>query len=126
MDKNTVPDFPLPKAKERNIAVCVHLLPFLGFVMPGINVAIPLAVWYWQKNESSYIAYHAQESLNFQITVMIVYAVWAVSIMILVGLVLLPLVPLAYLLLILFMVRAAIMASKGSYYRYPLILRLIR
>ncbi|MDD7804486.1 MAG: DUF4870 domain-containing protein [Endozoicomonas sp. (ex Botrylloides leachii)] len=118
-----------PKRDEKNLAMLVHLLPFLGFMMPGINIIIPLIIWLTQRDKSPYIEHHSREELNFQITLSIIVCAWIILNMLLIGLLLLPLViitaPLIIIFVFIFMVRAAIMGSRGIYHKYPLSLRLV-
>ena len=122
--KDIMPEY-VPGRDEKNLAMLVHLLPMLGFMIPGINIVIPLVIWFIKRDKSPYIDHHAREELNFQITLSVVIAIWIALKMMLVGLLLLPLVPIAIILVLIFMVRAAIIASRGEYYRYPVTLRLV-
>ncbi len=114
-----------PDRDEKNLAMLVHLLPFLGFMIPGMNIAIPLVIWFMKRDKSPFLDHHAREELNFQITVALVVALWIALKMILVGFLLLPLVPVVTIIVLVLMVRAAIVASRGKYYQYPLIFRLV-
>ena len=114
-----------PGRDERNLAMLSHLLPFFGFMIPGLNIVIPLGIWLVKRNRSPYLDHHARESLNFQITVVLLAAVWGILKMILVGFMLLPLVPVIIILVLVLMVRAAMKASSGDYYKYPFSIRLV-
>lgn len=114
-----------PSRDERNLAMLSHLLPFLGFIMPGMNILIPLLIWLTKRDSSGYVEHHARESLNFQITYTLLAAVWVGLKLMLVGFLLLPLVPVVILFVVIFMVRAGLKASEGNEYRYPLTIRLV-
>lgn len=103
-------------ADEKNIAVLTHLAGTVFSIFPS------LIVWLLKRDDSAYIGDQARDALNFQITVLIAYAVSSVLMVILVGFVLMGLVWLGN---ILFSIVAAIAASKGEYYRYPFTLRLL-
>ena len=103
-------------ADDKNIAVITHLAGTLFSIFPA------LAVWLLKRNDNAYLADQAREALNFQITVLIVQAVSGILIFVVIGFLLLGLVWLAN---IFFCIMAAIAASKGEHYRYPLTLRLI-
>ena len=124
MMNDIIPEYK-PERDEKNLAMLVHLLPFLGFMIPGMNIVIPLVLWFMKRDQSPYLDHHAREELNFQITISVALAVWIALKMMLVGLLLLPLIPIAIILVLVFMVRAAIMASRGEYYKYPFTLRLV-
>ena len=110
---------------DKNLAVLAHLLPLLGFVMPGLNMAIPLVIWWFKRDISSFVEHHARESLNFQITFSLLCVFWSVLTWFLVGWLLLPLVPVVLIVALLFMFRAAMKASNGEFYRYPFTLHLV-
>lgn len=103
-------------ADEKNIAVVTHITGIFFSIFPG------LIVWLLKKDESPYISAQAREALNFQITLLIAYVVAGVLVFILIGFLLFFLIWLAN---ILFSIMAAVAASKGENYRYPLSLRLI-
>ncbi|PKO52471.1 MAG: DUF4870 domain-containing protein [Betaproteobacteria bacterium HGW-Betaproteobacteria-2] len=103
-------------ADEKNIAVVTHITGIFFSIFPG------LIVWLLKKDESPYISEQAREALNFQITLLIAYLVAGVLVFILIGLLLFFLVWLAN---IVFCIMAAVAASKGENYRYPISLRLI-
>ena len=128
MMKDIIPEYK-PERDEKNLAILIHLLPFLGFMMPGMNIVIPLIIWLMKRNQSSYLDHHAREALNFQITLTLIVVTWVVLKILIVGLLLLPLMlfamPIAVILVLIFMIRAAMKASQGEYYKYPFALRLI-
>jgi uncharacterized Tic20 family protein len=101
---------------EKNIAVVTHITGIFFSIFPG------LIVWLLKKDESPYISDQAREALNFQITLLIAYLVAGVLVFILIGFLLIFLIWLAN---IIFSILAAVAASRGENYRYPLSLRLI-
>ena len=110
---------------DKNLAVLAHLLPLLGFVMPGLNMAIPLVIWWLKRDKSIFVEHHARESLNFQITFSLLCVFWSVLTWFLVGWLLLPLVPVVLIVALLFMFRAAMKAGNGEFYRYPFTVHLV-
>lgn len=106
-----------PDKDACNIAMLAHLLGiFTGFLGA-------LVVWLVKKESSPYIAQESAEALNFQLTVMIGYVICSVLSVILIGLVMFPLL---YIVNIVFCILGAIASSKGTGYRYPIALRLIK
>lgn len=103
-----------PTSDEKTIAVLSHILTFIAPILA------PLIIYLVKKNESKYVAYHAKESLNFQITIMIVVIGLCISV---VGLffIWLPAI-IAFVLVII----ATVRASEGVLYKYPFCLRLIK
>jgi uncharacterized Tic20 family protein len=105
-----------PSKDERNLAMLAHLLGIVtGFVGP-------LVIWLIKKDEFGFAAGQAREALNFQITVSIALVA---SIMLKVVLIGILLVPIVFILNFVFCIVAAVSASKGKAYRYPLTLRLV-
>ena len=110
---------------DKNLAVLAHLLPLLGFLMPGLNMAIPLVIWWLKRDKSIFVEHHARESLNFQITFSLLCVLWSVLTFFLVGWLLLPVVPVVLIVALLFMFRAAMKAGNGEFYRYPFTVHLV-
>jgi len=107
------PDIP-STGDERTMAILAHILTIIAPLLA------PLIIYLVKKDDSRFIAYHARESLNFQITVIIVCIVLFVTI---IGILLLWLVGIASLV---FVILATIKASEGKLYRYPFSIRLIK
>ena len=103
-----------PTNDERTLAILCHVLAIFFWILP------PLIIYLIKKDESAYVAEHAKESLNFQITVSIVAIVLALTV---IGIVLIWVLGIARLV---FMIIATIRASDNQLYRYPLTIRLIK
>jgi uncharacterized Tic20 family protein len=103
-----------PSSDEKNLALLSHLLTFI-FPILG-----PLIIYLIKKDESPFIAAHAKESLNFQISLVIICILLVISI---IGILLLWAVGIYSTILV---IVAAIRASEGRLYKYPLTLRLIK
>jgi uncharacterized protein len=107
----------------RNTAVAAHLSTFAGLVVPFGSVIGPLAVWLTRRDRDPFIDQAGREALNFGITIAIYGAVLVVAALMLVGIPLLIAGAVAWVALASL---AAVKASEGQPYRYPLTLRLIR
>jgi uncharacterized Tic20 family protein len=106
-----------PSRDAKNLAMLAHLLGiFTGFL-------VPLIIWLIKKDEDAFIDDQAKEALNFQITATIALIIASFSIYILIGCVLFPAVLIADLVL---GIMAAMAASRGEQYRYPVALRLVQ
>ncbi len=103
-----------PTSDEKTIALLSHILTF---VFP---ILAPLIIYLIKKDESTFIAYHAKESLNFQITLFIAIIALFITV---IGILLLWVVGIIGLV---FVIVATIRASEGKLYKYPLTLRLIK
>ncbi|HEY5810916.1 MAG TPA: DUF4870 domain-containing protein [Povalibacter sp.] len=114
---------PAPSAEERNWAVGAHLSALLG-AFTGIGAILgPLIVWLIKKDTMPFVNDQGKEALNFQITVLLAAVVCVILILVAVGMMLLALL---CLLDLIFIIIAAVKASEGVAYRYPINLRLIK
>ena len=105
-----------PPSEERNLAVAAHLLGVL------ISFLGPLIIWLIKRETAPFVKDQATEALNFQITVLIAHATAGVLMVIGIGCILMPIILVANLIL---SIIAAVAASNGERYRYPIALRLI-
>jgi uncharacterized protein len=101
---------------EKTLAILAQVLGiFTGFLGP-------LVIYLVARPDQPFAKHHAAEALNFQITVTIALFVSAILMLVLIGLILLPVVVIgAFVLEII----AAVAASRGEWYRYPVNLRLV-
>ena len=104
-------------------AALAHVSAFVGYLVPFGNIVGPLLIWLFKKNDYEFVDDQGKESLNFQITITIAIIIAGFSILLLIGIILLPLVLLFDLVMVII---AAIKASNGERYRYPLTIRLIQ
>ena len=103
-----------PTSDEKTMALLSHVLTLVaGFLAP-------LIIWLVKKDDSSFVAAHAKESLNFQITCTIICIVLFIT---LIGILLIWVVGIAALILV---IMASIKANEGKLYRYPFNIRLIK
>jgi uncharacterized protein len=107
----------LPSSDEKTMAILSHILALVSSFIG------PLIIYLIKKDESAYVAEHAKESLNFQITMIIFYIISCVLIIILIGFLLIWLLSIANLVLVII---ATIKASENKMYRYPINFRLIK
>ena len=108
----------LPK-DVTNIAMLAHLLGvFTGFIGP-------LIIWVIKKDDHEFINDQCKEALNFQLALMIAYAVTGMIAIISCGL--LFFVPMApWILGLVFGITATVAASKGEAYQYPVTIRFLK
>ncbi len=112
---------PLDPAQERNWAVAAHLSSFVAAYV-ALGFLGPLVVLHAVGNRSAYVRRHAVEALNFNLSVLLYAAASAVLILILIGLPMLLALGLLYLVSV---ILAAMAASRGEEYRYPLTIRFV-
>jgi uncharacterized protein len=112
--------------------MAAHLSSFAIFV--GIPWFIgPLAVWLIKRNDDPFIDAHGKEALNFNLSLLIYAVAIAVGGVVLgvltLGLAVIPAALLGVALLVLWFVCtiiAAVKASGGETYRYPLTIPLVQ
>jgi uncharacterized protein len=110
-------DGPPPTKDESNMGLLMFILAiFTGFLGP-------LILWLVKKNESKYIDAQGKEILNFQITLIIALLVNIPLWFIVIGIIIHFALIIANVVL---MILGAIKASKGSFYRFPFALRLLK
>jgi uncharacterized Tic20 family protein len=113
-----------PSENERTWAMLAHLSALAGLMMPLLGIVIgPLVVWLARRDESTFVAEHAKEALNFNISVLIGAVVCGLLMLVLVGFLLGTALFIAWLVMTLV---AAIKASEGAIYHYPFSLRLVK
>ena len=110
---------------ERHWGTLCHLSVFLGYLIPYVgNFLGPVVIWYTQKDKYPYVVYNAKEALNFQITMLLISLAYILLVFFThAGLFLSPVL---LILSIGFPVWAAIKTAQGTYFRYPISLRLIK
>jgi uncharacterized Tic20 family protein len=109
---------------ERNWGMACHLAAFAGFIIPiGGGILGPLVVYLVKHEEYPFVDDQGKESLNFQITMVIAYAIGAILMLIGIGFLLLAFVSIYEIVMIII---AAVQASNGVWYRYPINIRLIK
>jgi uncharacterized protein len=105
-------------AKEKLWIVLCHLSLFIGFPF-----LIPFIIYLVKKQESTRIAEHAREVLNFHLSFFFYGLLCAPLVFIVIGFFLLGLLA---LLAAVFSVIAAWQASEDKFFRYPLTIRLLK
>src|SRR4051794_32385984 len=122
MDQPPPPPLPLPQSPtlssdDKIWAVLCHLSLIIG-----VGFLLPLIVYLIKKQDSPVAAEHPREALNFHISVYLYGFVALLLCFVLIGIPLLVLIALGSLI---FAIIAAIDASHGTFYRYPLTIRLV-
>lgn len=107
-----------PRGNDKIWSMLSHLSALFG-----VAIILPLVVYLAMRNESEYVAANAREALNFHISIFM-YVLCCVPLMfVLVGI---PLAIIVGLGSLVFAIIAAVKASAGECYRYPLTLRFVK
>jgi uncharacterized Tic20 family protein len=107
----------IPGGSEKIWSMLSHLSSFIG-----VPFILPLVVYLAMRGESDYVATNAKEALNFHLSVLL-YCLCCIPLtFVVIGIPLLVVIGLASLVMA---VIAAVKASDGGCYRYPLTVRLV-
>ena len=109
---------PMSDSDQRTWAILAHIGPIL------LALLAPLIIWLVFRGRGQFLEDHAKEALNFQITLAIASVVVFVLTVVSGGL--LGILYLAFLAALVFMIMAAVAASKNEPYRYPVNIRFVK
>jgi len=127
METSSPPPLPVGVPAFSNVrtwsALC-HASALLGVFLhfPG-HLIPPLIIWLAKRDDSPELDAHGKEAVNFQISMLIYNAVAAVFCLVLIGFVFLAIL---WVLNAVLVIVAAIQASDGKFYRYPITIRFIQ
>ncbi len=107
-----------PSGNDKIWAMLSHLSTLFG-----LGLLLPLVVFLAMRKDSAYVGENAREALNFHISVFIYVLCCIPLALVLIGIPLLIIIGLGCLVL---SIVAAVKASNGECYRYPLTLRLVK
>ncbi len=102
---------------ERSIAILTHVLSIFFSIIPA------LIIYLVKRDQSPYVAEHAKEALNFQISILIYCIICIPLIFLIVGIFLLIAIGIGSLILY---ILAAVKAADDVLYRYPFSIRFIK
>ena len=103
---------------ERNFSTLMHLSP-LAAVVFGPLIITPLILWLVRKDESAFNDDHGREVLNAVLSFVIYHVVLVITV---IGMVALPVL---WIVAMINVIRAAVAARRGEYFRYPLTIRFL-
>jgi uncharacterized Tic20 family protein len=114
------PPLPAINSNDRLWGVLCHLSYFFGFAL--LSFIFPLVVYLVMRTDSAYATHHAREALNFHLSLLIYFICCIPLCFIGIGFVLLGAIAITGLVC---SIVAAVKASKGTYYRYPVTIRFV-
>lgn len=103
-----------PNSDEKMMGMLAHLITIFSSFLG------PLIIYLVKKDESEFVAEHAKESLNFQITVAIICIALIITV---IGILFVWIVG---IISVVFAIIAAVKANEGKPYKYPFCIRLIK
>jgi uncharacterized Tic20 family protein len=112
---------------DRNFAMWIHLSPLLGFpVMGPLAGVVPLVLWLARRDESPFNDDHGREVVNLSITGVLVFFIGLVAMFIgFTGCVGIAIWIGWGVVALISMIRGAVAANSGEYFRYPLNIRFL-
>ena len=118
----TTPPPPIAAVPANSSDKALIILSHLSALI-GVSLILPLIVWLVKKNESDLVAAHAVEALNFHLSLLI-YAICAIPLcFIVIGV---PLLAVLIIGSVVLAIIAAVQASDGKFFRYPLTIRMVK
>lgn len=106
-----------------------HLSAIIGAMVGGVgSFAGPLVVWLIRRDDNPFVAEHAREALNFNLTIGALVLICIFFSVVTLGIGLLITIPAFAAIGILWLygtVMGTMAASKGEMYRYPMTVRLV-
>jgi uncharacterized Tic20 family protein len=111
-------------ANVRTWSAFIHASALLGVLLhfPG-HLLGPLILWLIKRDDAPALDAHGKEAVNFQISMLIYNVVAAIFCLVLIGFAFLAIL---WILNAIFVIIAAIQASDGKFYRYPMTIRFIQ
>ena len=105
---------------ERNFAIATHLSLFAWFLGLGpLALVAPIVLWLVRRNQSVFNDDHGREIVNFGLTFFLLHLLLAVTV---VGIVVWPVL---WVVAVVNMIRGAVAAGNGEYFRYPMTIRFL-
>ena len=123
---------------EKTFCMLMHLSPFANYVVPSSGLILPIVMWATNKDQSPMIDQHGRNIFNFMLS-MFIYSIallfltlimaflTAIAIGMPVGLFIgIPLIMVLGIAAIVLPILAAVKASKGEHWPYPLCIRFFK
>ena len=111
---------PLFGMTQNNYLMLMHLSMFASLFTFFVGVVIPIVLWAINKDNNAEVDRHGKNILNLIISYAIYAAVMTITI---IGI---PLLLVLLIVLIVIVVKAAIKASNGEYWEYPLTIKFFK
>ena len=118
METPPLPPIPRPDpGNDKLLAILCHVS-----ILLGVGFILPLIVFLVKRGESELVAAHAKEVLNFHISLLIYFICAIPLVLVVIGI---PILMGLGLMAFICAIVAAIQASEGGFYFYPLTIRFI-
>ena len=108
---------------DKNMGVVVHLASFSGYLIPLGSILGPLIVWLMKREEIEFVDQCGRNCLNFKISVMIYAMISMILMFVGIGFLLLGFLAIFDIVVTII---AAMKASEGMSYQYPLSIKFFK
>jgi len=108
---------------NKTFAMFCHLSALVVFILPLANLILPISMWLAKRKESNFIDNNGKNSINFQLTSIIIFLILSALVKILIGI---PLIIVFTIYYIFEIILAAVKANKGELYYYKCAIRFIK
>ena len=115
------PQVPATSSSDRLWSVLCHLSFFFGIAL--LSFLFPLTVYLVTRMDSPYVTQHAREALNFHLSILVYILCCIPLCLIVIGI---PLLTAVVVTGVVCSIVAAVKASKGLNYQYPITIPFIR
>lgn len=102
---------------DRMCALFAQLSPLGWLVIGPLCILIPVVIWLSRKNDSAFVDDHCRELFSFWISMLLWHFLAAITVLGIVA------VPVFWIVMMINMIRGAVAASNGEYFRYPMTVR---
>lgn len=105
---------------DRTLSVFIHISPFFSLLgaFPWA-LLVSLVIWLARKDRSAFCDDHGREFMNFAISFMLLHLLLGIT---LIGLLAWPVL---WVVAVISVIRAAVAAGRGEYFRYPMTFRFL-
>ena len=122
MDSPTPVPAPSLTGEDRLWGAIAHLSAFAIYFTGIGHIVGPMIIWLWKRDTNPWVANEAREAMNFNISVTIYAIVCVVLCLVVIGI---PMLIALHTFQVICIIIAALKASDGRSFRYPLNLRLV-
>jgi uncharacterized Tic20 family protein len=105
---------------DKTYAVITHLSPMVAWIVLGpLTFFAPLVMWLVRRNSSAFVDDHGREATNFCVSFLLYHIILGITV---IGLIAFPIL---WIIMLVNQIRAAVAASSGEYFRYPMTIRFL-
>lgn len=108
---------------ERNMGIAVQVSSFAGYIIPFGSILGPFIVWLMKRDEMPFVDECGRNCINFKISLMIYMMISAVLMFVGIGFLLIGVLAIVD---IVFTIIAAMKASEGVSYKYPMTIKFLK